>query len=119
MGSVAPLIWDSTRLARFNTIEERMTGLSAPATLLQIPMMLIRLAADSIGPITEIYGFDAVCSSASPIPWMKRPVRNSQKLRAPAAGMNTMAPRAIITRPRDIPLLYPVAPRMKEEGIAR
>ena len=36
--------------------------------LLAIPIIAIRLAALSIGPKIVIYGLDAVCSTASPVP---------------------------------------------------
>ena len=35
--------------------------------LLQIPIILILFAADSMGPITEMYGLQAVCKSAMPV----------------------------------------------------
>ena len=52
-----------------------MMGASTPASLLQIPMMLMRAAALSIGPTTVMYGLLAVCSKAKPVPMMNRPIR--------------------------------------------
>jgi hypothetical protein len=97
----------------------RMSGLSTPATLLQIPMMLIRRAADSMGPMMEMYGLEAVCNNARPIPWTKRPLRNRPKVRVSAAGMNTSAPSAMISRPSDIPFLKPVFFKISDDGRAR
>jgi hypothetical protein len=53
----------------------RIRGAIAPATLLQIPMILILLAAVSLGPIIVIYGFDAVCRMANPVPMTNSPAR--------------------------------------------
>ena len=50
----------------------------APATLLVIPIIDIRLAALSIGPKMVIYGLAAVCNKVIPAPCVKIPAKNNQ-----------------------------------------
>ncbi len=56
-------------------IAPRMIGLKKPASLLQTPMMLMRCAAPSIGPMMVTYGLDAVCNIDRPRPCVNRPIR--------------------------------------------
>ena len=67
-GSVALTISSSILPAFLRTNAPNIKGLSIPATLLQIPMILILFAALSIGPIILMYGLLAVCNNASPVP---------------------------------------------------
>ena len=67
-----------------------------PASLLQTPMMLMRLAADSMGPITVTKGLPAVCNTARPIPKRNSPAKNNAYWRVRAAGMKNSAPSAMM-----------------------
>src|SRR3954468_6337093 len=91
-------------------------GAIIPAILLHMPMMLMRWAALSSGPIIVTYGLAAVCSSDNPIPMINKPVRNNGYDREFAAGMKTKAPTAIIQKPIIMPFLKPVFFRTKEAG---
>ena len=62
----------------FNIIAANINGAIIPANLLQIPMMLIRLAALSIGPTIVIYGLAAACKIVNPVPMENKPIRKNQ-----------------------------------------
>src|SRR5690606_19256434 len=83
------------------------TGAIAPATLLQIPMILIRLAAVSTGPIIVIYGLEAVCKIAKPPPIVNKPIKKIRYVLVYAAGINSNAPIAITPKEIAIPFLNP------------
>ena len=93
---------EAFRMTAANTSGARM-----PASLLQMPTMLILRAALSRGPMIVTYGLAAVCRMASPVPMRKRPVRNSGKVRSRAAGTNRYMPRAMNRNPTMIPFLKP------------
>jgi len=73
--SVASASCRSSTWESFIICAPRMIGAIAPANLLAIPIMLIRLAALSRGPMIVTYGFEAVWRRAIPVPWTKRPRR--------------------------------------------
>ncbi|MBK8780179.1 MAG: hypothetical protein IPO25_23310 [Saprospiraceae bacterium] len=54
-------------------------GAKAPAALLNTPMILILLAALSIGPRMVIYGLEAVCNKAIPPPITNKPNKNKSE----------------------------------------
>ena len=60
----------------FRITAAKTSGANIPAPLLQIPIMLIRWAARSLGPNKVIYGFAAVCKMASPVPRVNKPSKN-------------------------------------------
>jgi len=84
-----------------------MRGEIIPANLLHIPMILIRRAALSIGPIMVTYGLAAVCRIARPVPMENKPIRKISNCRAKAAGTNMKAPNAVNIKPYMIPRLKP------------
>src|SRR5690606_17551246 len=55
----------------------KIIGATAPANLLQIPIILIRFAALSGGPTIVMYGLEAVCKIAKPLPMINKPNKNS------------------------------------------
>src|SRR5690606_1118459 len=83
------------------------TGAIAPATLVQIPMILIRLAAVSTGPILVIYGLDAVCKLATPPPIVNKSIIKIRDVLVYAAGITSDAPIAITPNEIAIPFLNP------------
>ncbi len=95
------------------------TGASMPAILLQMPISAMRRAAVSIGPRMLMYGFTAVCSRASPLPMMNRPLSAPGYQRCWAKWANTTAPAAITSRLRLRPFFMPVRLRIHEAGSAR
>jgi hypothetical protein len=96
----------------------RISGAIAPATLLQIPIILILFAALSIGPRIVIYGLDAVCKMVNPVACTNKPSKNILYPLTTAAGIKIKVPIDMIHRPTIIPFLKPVLFRIKEEGIA-
>ncbi len=59
------------------TTAAKTIGARMPAPLLQMPIRLMRRAADSAGPSTVMYGFAAVCRIAKPAPSVNRPPRKT------------------------------------------
>jgi hypothetical protein len=56
----------------------RIKGAMTPANLLQIPIILMRFAALSIGPRMVTKGFTAVCKTDRPMPIINSPERNKK-----------------------------------------
>ena len=62
---------------------------SARAQELQMPMMLMRRAALSMGPRMVTYGLMAACRTVLAVPLRKQAARYRAKLSSRAAGMNS------------------------------
>ena len=69
------------------TAAMKMDG-RASAQELQMPMMLMRRAALSMGPRMVTYGLMAACSTVLAVPLRKQAARYRAKLSIRAAGMN-------------------------------
>ena len=109
---------NSSLSSAFRISAAKMRGEMIPANLLHIPMILIRRAALSIGPIMVTYGLAAVCRIAKPVPMENKPIRKISNCRAKAAGTNMKAPNAVSMKPYIIPRLKPTLFNSTPEGTA-
>ncbi len=116
---VAVSICFSIAAAFFRNKVPIITGTIIPAVLLQIPAMLIRLAALSIGPMIVKYGLDAVCNSAKAEPCTNMPVRNKPKEFVLAAGTKSKEPNPNTNNPVTSPFLNPIFFNIQEDGNAK
>jgi hypothetical protein len=71
-----------------NTTAANIRGDTIPANLLHIPIILILLAALSIGPIIVMYGLAADCKIVKPAPITNRPVRKIPYVLLSVAGIS-------------------------------
>ena len=81
-----------------------------------MPMMLIRFAALSIGPMMVTKGFATDWRIASEVPMTNNAARNIPYVLVRAAGQNMRAPAAMIHKPIFAPFLYPTLLSRNEAG---
>ena len=88
----------------------------ASAQELQMPIMLMRRAALSMGPSIVTYGFIAACSTVFAVPLIKHASRYRAKLSRRAAGIKSPNATANMKNASDMVRLYPILAMMPDAG---